>query len=573
MKTNITYILVAAAWLFSGCTKKLDYTYDNRINQQPITPSTIRLVNLCGATELTINGQALTSFTAPDRDGYYGPDQTKGTRWFPENGRMGTTYTVPRAFVDKNGWADSILFSSLSAKVNMPPTRPFWAKDDDNNPKDYYFVRYRPNAAGYEDSLFAIPRGISPAADPAACKVRFLNLSSIAGPNTVPGVYRSGAMSVAFADGTLITGLSNVAPGTYSDYISLPYGTYQLKVLAADGKEVPGNGSLNTLNPSTGTLMDQFGDIGLGNYKDTWLSYAPIKTFQPGGVYTIVVAMNWDAKVPTGNPNGETMAVEVNTFRIIADITEPLNNTYARMQGVNVLPGKKISWTMDGQPMGNTLPFSGQTDYSAYVTGMHILKAMDENKQVLAETQVALQPADNLTAWLYPRKDGSPAISLVANNLSGRFYNGNATDNGAYSIWKDGFPFWIRCMNFCPDLDEMTFTADNGLPFRGASYQATDAASQHLLLGKPVADNPYVILNLNFSNSMLAYASRPGVTPGDWIRSIPVLNSRAFIARPELYKTPSLPRSEPGVYTVALVGSTAANAPEKARMIIVKHNK
>ncbi|MBO9727306.1 MAG: hypothetical protein J7623_01580 [Chitinophaga sp.] len=562
-----TYILTVAALMLSACSKKLDYAYDNRMVQQPITPSAIRLVNLAGATELSVRGEQLTSYQLPDYEGYYGESNTKGTFWFPENGRLGSTYTIPRAFVI-NGWVDSVMLSSLSIRNYAPNPRPLRMKDDDANPKDYYFVRFRPNPAGLMDSLFEVPRGISPAADPAGFKLRLLNLSATITGSIPPGIYRTGPMSVTLADGTTVPGLSNIAPGQYSDYVELPYGTYQFRVLDNKGNQVQGaNSLLNVINPLTGTLMDIQGVPGIGNWKDTWLNYAPVKTFQPGGIYTIVVASTYDAGIPNGNPTGETYKSENNTFRIIADIAEPVNLTYARLQGVNVVAGKKITWQVDGQPLGEALAFAKQTSYVHYITGKHIVKALGDDGKVVAESNIDLQPADNLTAWLYPRKDGSAAISFVANNLSGRYYNGNATDNGSWSAMKDIFPFWIRCMNFCPDLDEVTFTQNDGQPLPGLY-----AASQHIFLGKPVMDVPYVMMPVNFPQRVLAYASAPGVTPGDWITNITPLKSRDFIARPELYKTPSLPQSEPGIYTVALVGSTAVNATEKARMIIVKHN-
>ncbi|HEY9258115.1 hypothetical protein [Chitinophaga sp.] len=564
---KITYILLTAAVMMTACSKKLDYSYDNRVVQQPMTASAIRLVNLGGATELSVGGKQLTSYMKPDPEGYYGPNETKGTFWFQESGRLGTTYTIPRELL-KDGRADSILFSSLSFRNAVPPPRPFRAIDDDAHPNDYYFVRFRPNPDGFPDSLFVIPRGVSPAADPAGFKLRLLNLSSAAGNGVPDGFFRTGPMSVTLADGTTVPGLSNIAPGQYSDYVELPYGTYQFKVLNAEGKEVSGSNSLyNVLNPATGTLMDLLGTPGIGGYKDTWLTYAPVKTYQPGGIYTIVVANTYEANIPTGNPNGETSKSENNNVRIIADITEPVNTTYARIQGVNAAAGKKIGWQVDAQPLGGTLAFGKQTNYNRYITGTHIVKALGEDGKLLAESNIDLQPADNLTAWLYTRKDGTSAIAMVANNLSGKFYGGTSTDNGTNGMFKDIYPFWIRFMNFCPDLDEVTFTQDNGQLIRGAGQ-----ASQHLYPGKPATSEPYERMLVNFPYTILAYASAPGIAPGDWLRSVAPLKSRQFIARPELYKTPELPQSEPGIYTVALIGSTAPNATEKARMIIVKHN-
>lgn len=45
------------------------------------------------------------------------------------------------------------------------------------------------------------------------------------------------------------------------------------------------------------------------------------------------------------------------------------------------------------------------------------------------------------------------------------------------------------------------------------------------------------------------------------------------MANIDLYKTTGKPNSEPGIYTVALIGSTAVNAAEKAKMIVIKHNR
>jgi len=55
------------------------------------------------------------------------------------------------------------------------------------------------------------------------------------------------------------------------------------------------------------------------------------------------------------------------------------------------------------------------------------------------------------------------------------------------------------------------------------------------------------------------------------------LKSTEFIANKSLYTNigRSLPAFEPGIYTVALIGKsgTGLSDKEKARMIIIKHNK
>jgi hypothetical protein len=339
-------------------------------------------------------------------------------------------------------------------------------------------------------------------------------------------------------------------------------------VLDQDNREVQGNSSF-TLNTSTGTLMDYYGDRGVGGKSDTWLTYAPIKTFQPGGVYTIVVSMNYDCEIPTGNPNGETIKTEGNTFRIISDISEPVNNVYARVQGVNAIDGQDVQWLVNDQPLGDVVSFTKPTIYKSYVTGNYTLKAVDKKNVLIAQKEISLQPGDNLTAWLYKEANGAPAITVSANNLSSKFYTGKAEEEGSYSTFKDGTPNWLRFMNLCSETNEVTFTTDNGQPFLPMAGSVAANASQHILLGKSVTQDPYVQLILNMPGQILTYASGPGVTPGDWLQQITPLNSRDFIANPSLYKTPSLPNREPGYYTVALVGNTVSTA----RMIIIKHNK
>lgn len=565
--TNIGFGLMTIV-LLNACQKKQDFRYDNRINTVPMASSSVRLVNLAGAMQLKVNGVKLTSFMQPDPDGYVGADQTRGTIYFPETGRLGLTYSIPQQFVNASGWIDSIMFSSLGNKYGLSDSRNFRAKDDFNNPHDYYYVRLRPNRATFQDSLIAVPKSVSPSSNPTSFKIRLLNLSSVPDQYSTPGVFRKGPMTLAWADGTPIAEAKDIAPGKYSDYIEIPYGTYQFKVLDQDSREVQGNSSF-TLNTSTGTLMDYYGDRGVGGKYDTWLTYAPIKTFQPGGVYTIAVSMNYDCEIPTGNPNGETVKTEGNTFRIISDISEPVNNIYAKVQGVNAIDGQDVQWLVNDQPLGDFVAFTKPTIYKSYVTGNYTLRAVDKKNVLVAQKEISLQPGDNLTAWLYKEASGTTAITVSANNLSSKFYTGKAEEEGSYSTFKDGTPNWIRFMNLCSEVKEATFTTNNGQPFLPIAGSVATNASQHIQLGKSVTQDPYVQLALNMPGQIVAYASSPGVTPGDWLQQITPLNSRDFIANTSLYKTPSLPNREPGYYTVALVGNTISTA----RMIIIKHNK
>lgn len=565
--TYLYPLLLAALAGAVSCKKKVDTLYDNRLEQEPVTSSSTRLINLAGANELQIAGQKLTSFIPADKEGGYGADQTRPTVYFPETGRLGASFTVPLSLVDAHGMIRDIIFSSTSVKVASPAPRPFTAKDDYNHPTDYYFAWFTPNKNGLLDSLFAIPREVSPAGNPKYCKVRLLNLSTMADQ------FHTGSMSLAWADGSAVAGLGNVAPGSYSDYIEIPFGSYQFKVLDANGREVPAKGSTdminNILNPQTGTMMSLTaanGTPGTSGFADTWLSYAPLKTYQPGGIYTIVVGSMPGYNLPTGSP-GETVPAITNAFQIIADGKEPVNMTYSRMQAVNVLAGKEVSWQVDGKALGQSLAYTGQTAYSRFITGTHHVKVLDKQGATLVEADWQLMPGDNITAWVYAARDGKPAISFSANNLSGKYYSGVSGNDGSYASLQDKNPWWVRFMNFCADEDEVSFMAANGQNFTTTGNKAYT----HIQLGQAVTDDEYLRLAVNAPISILAYASRPGVLPGDWISAIAPLQNSRFIANPALYQTAGKPNSEPGIYTVALVGNTAAG--EKPAMIIIKHNQ
>ena len=583
-KTSLFLIwIISTAAGLGSCSKKTGFTYDNRPNPSAFASSSIRIVNLRNATELMVNGEKLTSFTPPNIEGFYDATTTKGTSYFPETGRLGLTYTIPQHLVDAQGMATGIRFAAPSQKgFQLPLTRSFQARDDYYHPLDYYFTFYTPNQGGLLDSLFAVPRSVSPPADPRHFKLRLLNLSSTIGPaNNV--LDQQGPMSLAWSDGTQVSPvLSGIPAGAWSEYVELPYGSYQFRVLTGDGVQVPGVGGsqqyLNIVYRRSGTIMLVNGTgTPLGGMNDSHLSYAPLKTFQPGGVYTIAVADCGNFKILTGGVNGETLDDARNAFRIIEDIPEPVNQSYARIQAVNFLPasatnGTYVSVTIDGMPLSGQLGFTGLTEYSVLAIGDHVLKVSDAKGNLLASKTIRLSSGDNITAWAFPGRDGKVAVAFSANNLAGVFYTGQAVDDGSYSMLKNEDPFWMRFLNFCPDLSEVSFTGAGGVPFTGGYNSAS--ATQHILFGTPVTESPYIMPEPNAPVTIWPYASQPMIFPGDWLRNIPVLAGNNFISNPGLYPD-GLPNSEPGVYTVALAGSLKANAPasEKARMVIIKHNR
>ncbi|WEK35901.1 MAG: hypothetical protein P0Y53_00185 [Candidatus Pseudobacter hemicellulosilyticus] len=556
-------MLLVVQVAFNACKKKVDTEYDNRPNQQPVISSNTRIVNLVGARELQIGEMRLSSFTPPDREGYYGsPGTLRITPYFPENGQIGGTYNIPTEFIGSDGIIRDLQLSSLGGRDYAPAPRPFNLQDYGREPMDYYHVRYRHGV--YPDSLFAIPRSVSPSSDPTKFKVRVVNVTS-----PTDEFSRTGPLTLAWADGTPVDPrTSNIPVTKASDYIELPYGTYQLKLLLSDGRELPAKGSsdinVNILNPYTGTLMGHAGEPGPGNSNDTWLNYAVLKSFQPGGVYSIAAARQGGYGVMQDGSNGESIAAQVNSYSVINDISEPANLTYARVQALNTIPGKQVKWTINNSELGSTA-FGAATDYRILVRGTYTLQAADAQGGQLAEATLTLEPGDNISAWMYTGSNGQPAISFSSNNMSAVYslsVNGN---DGSYATRKDGFPFWIRFMNFCPQLPEVTFTSNNG--------SMIGASASHVQYGQQVVNNPYVRLQPNFGTDLLVYASTPAQLPGDWLPGIAPLTSKAFIADINLYKTPGKPQSESGIYTAVLIGNLNSSGADHARLLLIKHNR
>jgi hypothetical protein len=324
--------------------------------------------------------------------------------------------------------------------------------------------------------------------------------------------------------------------------------------------------------PATSTLTSARG----WPPEDTRLTFSAFKSFAPGGVYTIVIAP-YNFKVPymIGNP-GEAVSGYQNAITIMNDISEPLNVTYARVQAVNALPGiNGVKISMNGNALGSALDYTGHTDYQNYITGNYRIEAKDANGTLLASNQLKLDANTNFTLWLHPDASGKVSISAVANDLSRVIPGTDATDDATYVRNKLDYPFSIRFLNLCPDMPYVTFTKDNGQSFL-FSFNRNPAAVNNLRPGVFPTEAPYVQIDPdNLPYKIMAFRSAPGIVPGSWASDVPVLTGRNLIARPDLYVRGGLPNHEPGIYTIALVGSTNALVPaaQKAKMIILKHTK
>ncbi|TDX00757.1 DUF4397 domain-containing protein [Dinghuibacter silviterrae] len=570
IKEYVVLLMTALTWGACAKSKPNFPTSGNLVTSQQIVSSSARIVNLDGYTDIAVNGQPLTDMLFQQTFGeviYPSP-----TPFFPTTGKMGQTYKIPQQFFNAQHTAEVELLQGINTGTLDTLYKKFQVTDDYAQPNDYYDVPYRknipPSLATLQitsDSVFVIPRPISPAADPTHFLIRILNLSS--GPDAANLV---GGMRLAYANGAHVaTGAADTLtiPGNYSGYIELPYGTYQFKVLTAQNAQVP-SAQQDVVSTSAGLSLTE----ATGTMSGSPLTYAPIITYQPGGVYTIVVNTNNDFQVPYGNGGLPSAS---NSFWVIPDITPGANVTYAHLQVANAVPGSDISITVDGQPLGGSVAFPGAGAYQVYVSGTHQVQVTDKGGQIMAQKTLTLNGGDNITAWVYPGPGGADSILPVQNNLSGSWYSpttGGDGSSAATSQYHTYYPFWIRFLNLCPDLPLVTFTQANGQLFPdNIGYGSSALAAQNLAPGGlPDTYLQYVASFYTMPAQIQVYQSQPLVLPGDWLSDIPALTPSDFVNSTAASYPYGLPTStgEPGVYTVALVGTGAA-----AQMIIVKHNQ
>ncbi|MET6996992.1 hypothetical protein [Chitinophaga defluvii] len=582
MKYNyarLFHLICLCAWLLSACKKdKLDHARDNRIIKDGQENSGVRLVNTNGYNQVIVNGDTLTNYvviTDPPEPGT-NPWEYPGTRFFPKNGKLGNTWYLPRSLLLQDGTATVKvdIRSAKQAAYNME----FKVQEDYNLPMDYYLLKTKeePYIVESPPSVVAVPRGVIAPARPDHFKIRVVNMAARLTSQFQDVENVALPLTLTWADGTRVNpATSNIAPGHYSEYIELPYGTCQFKLLTPSGTQVtamPYNFTegIDVIDPATSTITRPAS--GRPHTVTTALTFAPVMTYQPGGIYTIYIAPK-TITIPyyNGNP-GETVTMVQNAFDVITDASLPLNNTYARVQWVNALPGSKgLSLRLNGQKLGAAPAFGEVGEYAACIVGSAELITADAAGKPLATLSYALKEGLNYTAWVHEDTAGKVAITMVSNNLSGTYTRvGDNGQDATYSAYKKTYPFDIRFMNFCKDLPYVTFTEANGQSFGNRLCENLQPGivpfGEIPYIGKGAASPAYEVK---------VYRSSPQVVPGTWLSDIPSIPSRALIAQPELYVRGTLPMHEPGIYTIALIGGYKQGTPagEKARMIIVKHTK
>lgn len=563
---------MATLLLLAACKKdKIDFENDNRPVIENQKKSNVRIINLSKYNQVIADGDSLTNFivkapTDPASDRY------PGTRYFPDNGRLGKLWEVPMDLFGADEKAE-LTIASREYTSGFNSTINFTAENNYSNPTDYMLLPFE--YINGQPKVVAVTRGVTGPSKPDHFKIRIINLTAnINNPAfTVAGAQEdlTGAVTLAYADGTPVNNkTSHVSTATrVSEYVEVPYGTYQFKVLTENGKQMPaapasgGNYSYTVIAPTSSSLTPKYGQFAN-------LVYAPINVYQPGGVYTIVVTpQSFNYHI---NEMDETTFTYQNAFQVINDISPAANTTYCRIQGANALRNENISITANGKVVGGALGFGQAGEYVNLVNGTYTVEAKDAAGKVLATAQQALRANMNYTAWLYPVTDGTAKLVIVANDLSGTQYLGSS-DDGTYDRLKLNYYFFKRFLNLSPDNQYITFTLNNGQPITAQGDITGPAVN--LRPGEAVPEQPYVGSRYEAEQyELMAYRSAPTIVPGVWANDIPVLTSQDFIANKSLYTSAgkALPVHEPGIFTVALIGSTGNIAP-KAKMMIVKHNK
>ncbi|WP_157962978.1 DUF4397 domain-containing protein [Chitinophaga deserti] len=572
MKYGIYAVCCGMVLSFFSCKKeKENYRYDNRPVQDVQGNSLLRLINLTGHSQVIAEGDTLTNYTIfrPGAPGVI--PMYPSTKFFPDKGQLGQMWSIPRQIL-KNGRA-SLMTEAIMWQSSWRDTIALDVREDGTGAKDYLLLQSGNVTMGNLPRLMEIPRSVTAPSKAGYIKIRLVNMAQILRSQSDPVDQLSVPLTLAYADGTPVSiATTNVAVGKASDYIELPYGTYQFKVLTPDGIQVSASGgstleNTDIIDPETSTLVK--GAPGRPHTVSTHLTYAPVRTYQPGGIYTIMTGVSSFTFPYYNGVSGETYSGYQNAFRVLADVAEPANVNYARIQAVNALSGEStVAVKIDNDPAVQ-VPYGKQSDYSIRIRGAAHITAVDNKGAVIAEMDAQLQPNMNYTAWIYRRADGKAGITLVSNNLSGGWYTGGNGADGSMDRYEQKYPFHVRFLNFCKDLPYVTFTGKNGQPLNNES-------STNLQPGIAPVSLPYVRFSQSFEAwNIMAYRSRPSVLPGSWITEIPVVKSTDFIARKELYVRGPLPVHEPGIFTVALIGQLNNAVPEgeKARMIIVKHTK
>ena len=508
--------------------------------------SSIRLFNLFGFDmDVSVNNIPLTSYGTNSGIG-------QGLSLFPSGvWKYGSSFTIPTTLLDKAGNAH-ISLKAIGYPINNPniPKPPDTTLPNNPlQPVDYYVLA--------DGRFHSIPRSITAPPDPSSFRIRVINLG-----DTTDGNGLAGPVSLTYADGSQVDSrLDNIMTGRSSDYVDIPYGTYEFKLFT--------NGIFTKQLTEAPVQPNSRADIFNGGfiyYQDQEARFAPVRVFKPGGFYTIFVSKN--LYLYTDQYSGPYF-IFANGYRILAENSPSVNVTYARIQAVNACPvDGALTMKIDGQPLGSPLDYGQHTEYSILVKGMHTVEVDDASGKQLARKDITLYPYDNISAWAYMKNDTAD-ICFSATDMS-----------------TVGTNLQFKCLNLCSGLPYLTFTND-------VTTFAMDSATNNLPLGQPVLTTPYERFDRGIYGGAAGAPMEPGVLsfiirafqsdvgppvilPGSYLDQVTRLSSQAFVANPSMYSaayTPNPP--EPGAYTMALIGRLQSESGDHfaPKILLLKHNK
>ncbi len=589
-----------------ACVKPKVNTSLNTTFNERIPNSSIKLYNVSGAditNIIAINNIAITGSNPSPLALSIFPSLKWG---------VNTSFTIPSSLVDKSGNAHiiftvpNIITTTLVNTGNIQKDKMIDTilHDDPVNPLDYYFDGVK---------FYIIPRNIASISNSQNFKIRILNLgvrdTLFYNPND--DFHSYGALTLVYNDGSLISpSLSAVVPGTASDYIEMPYGSYQFKLYKASqtgigidlNSEIEGEGfvGINYLIAPPGI------DLPPPYYKSGPQQGGSsfVRLFKPGGIYTILV-------IPKArfykDINGTLFFLGFsNNYRILTDNSPPINTYFAKIRGVNAVPLHKLHLTMDDVSFvkkdssnTSTLGFGSETEEKIVIQGNHTFKVLDESEKVLVERTLYIYPYDNTTAWMYS-KSGNIDLAFSSMDMSGSsFITGSGTafqddgTNGSNLVRQFGRSSSIyRFLNMTADVPFINFTNDNMLFTRtnGTQYssgllgrydtivysQATIKVPQGFTdINEPYVNNINIINGITFIRAYSAGTGSTPQVPGDILNQVKPISPIDFMVNPLLSPSvPISPQTEIGAYTIALIGSTQSmQAEDRARFIIIRYTK
>lgn len=569
-ETFFIFCFFLLTFSFSSCQKeKIAFTYDHTPATYDV--SSARLINLAQYSSLA---QGNDTLVVPG----------KRSAYFPEGGSLPTVWDIPQGLIGKTGlslWNGTDTLK-LAAALN-------------NDALDY--VALLPFGES-DPAMVELPRSTTGPSKGDHFKIRIVNLThsvpELPQPATTGNPLEDlvGPVTLTYADGTPVsektTGVT--VEQSASEYVEVPYGTYQFRVATADGRQISaitkqaGSNTISArlLEPGTSRIM-----VPQTATEVTGVTYAPVLTYQPGGVYTILVTpLPCEYPIP-GRPVDYADAIQ-NQFYVLEDPVVDYNRQYGKVQAINGFPGISVEFRINGESLGSGVAFGTATEYRMFPAGTYTLEAIDADGEMIRTIEYPLEAGQNHSVWLWPSVDNVPQLLPVANDLSSEYYRDYMEDDGTNNRTALNMVTAVRFLNLCPDEPYISFATDNGEDIReyeqgrlmqGGSEANAEEAFFNLEPGKPVVDfpNTHWSLDYNIPFRLMVYRSTPGVIPGRWAVEIPAISSFYFVANPDMYidVNRTVPTMEAGSYTAALIGRTGDDVPNsrKARIVIIKHSK